>query len=98
MGPKVSEAEAGSRLARLITLQNRITRERNTELTGREFELLIEAPASRGNGVLGRTRSNRTVIVKGPAVPGDIVPVRITGTRGWTPLGETEATASALLH
>jgi tRNA-2-methylthio-N6-dimethylallyladenosine synthase len=98
MGPKVSEAEAGSRLARLIELQNRITRERNTELTGREFELLIEAPASRGNGVLGRTRSNRTVIVEGPAVPGDVVPVRITGTRGWTPLGETEATASALLH
>ncbi len=91
MTPKVSEADAGHRLARLIDVQNRITRERNARLVGREVELLIEAPGPRGRGMLGRTRTNKTVIVTGPAAVGDTLTCRITHIRGWTPIAETQA-------
>lgn len=86
MGPKVSEAVAGGRLARLIELQNRVTREKNRALVGTEVELLVEAPASRGHGMLGRTRSNRTVVIDSPAAVGETLVVEVTGTRGWTPV------------
>jgi len=88
LGPKVSEAEAGTRLSRLIELQNRITRERNLELIGREFELLIEAPAPRGQAMLGRTRNNHTVVVDEETPVGTFANVRVTSLRGWTPVGQ----------
>ena len=97
MTPKVSEADAGHRLARLIDAQNRITRERNARLVGREVELLIEAPGPRGRGMLGRTQTNKTVIVDGPAAVGDMLSCRITRIRGWTPIAEMR-TVSAVLH
>lgn len=88
MQPKVSEAEAGTRLARLIETQNRITAERNRDLVGREVELLVEAAASRGNGVMGRTPNNRTVILEDTAPEGSLVRCRVTDVRGWTPVAE----------
>ncbi|MFO7675346.1 MAG: tRNA (N6-isopentenyl adenosine(37)-C2)-methylthiotransferase MiaB [bacterium] len=96
MGPKVAEAEAGSRLARLIELQNRITREKNRELIGREIEVLIEAPAPRGEGMLGRARNNRTVIVEGTPALGELVTAAVTGVVGWTPVGRVHETAYPL--
>ncbi len=94
LAPKVSEAEAGRRLTRLIELQNRITRERNRELVGRSFELLIEGPSPRRNGVLGRTRSNRIVIAHGPHEVGDTVTRTVTRLQGWTPVAEAPKTAA----
>ena len=95
LGPKVSESEAGRRLALLIETQNRITRERNYEMIGRSFELLIEGPEPRGCGLLGRTRNNKTVIVHADAAIGDLLEATATGVRGWTPVVEL-ATAVAV--
>lgn len=86
--PKVSEAEAGRRLNILIATQNRITYERNVSLLGQTVEVLIEAPAPRGEGMLGRTRNNRIVIVSGSVRIGQTVLAQVTGIRGWTPLAE----------
>ncbi len=86
--PKVSEADAGRRLSRLIEVQNRITAERNRELLNRTLELLIEGPSPRGPGWLGRTVTNKVVIVKGPCAPGDLVRCRVERINGWTPVAE----------
>jgi tRNA-2-methylthio-N6-dimethylallyladenosine synthase len=86
--PKVSEADGGRRLSRLIEVQNRITAERNHDMLGKEFELLIEGPSPRDSGWLGRTVTNKVVIVKGSCVPGDLVRRRVTRINGWTPVAE----------
>ncbi|UCG42569.1 MAG: tRNA (N6-isopentenyl adenosine(37)-C2)-methylthiotransferase MiaB [candidate division WOR-3 bacterium] len=95
LGPKVSESEAGRRLAVLIETQNRITRERNHDMIGRSFELLIEGAASKGGGMLGRTRSNRPVVVYGDVFIGDVLEAKVTGMRGWTPVAEHFAAVAA---
>ncbi len=94
--PKVSEADAGRRLSRLIEVQNRITAERNRDMLNRTFELLIEGPSPRDSGWLGRTATNKVVIVKGPCAPGDLVRCRVTRINGWTPVAEVHAGAASL--
>ncbi|MBM3315476.1 TRAM domain-containing protein, partial [candidate division WOR-3 bacterium] len=86
--PGVSYADAGRRLSRLIEVQNRVTRERNRELVGRELELLVEGPGPRGNGVLARTAANRAVVVETAAPPGAMLRCRVTRLSGWTPVAE----------
>jgi tRNA-2-methylthio-N6-dimethylallyladenosine synthase len=93
--PKVSEADAGRRLSRLIEVQNRITAERNRDMLNRVFELLIEGPSPRDSGWLGRTVTNKVVIVKGSCAPGDLVRCRVTRINGWTPVAEVPARAAA---
>jgi tRNA-2-methylthio-N6-dimethylallyladenosine synthase len=93
--PKVSEADGGRRLSRLIEVQNRITAERNRGMLNREFELLIEGPSPRDSGWLGRTVTNKVVVVKGPCAPGDLVRRRVTRIKGWTPVAEAPAKAAA---
>ena len=95
LGPKVSESEAGRRLALLIETQNRITRQRNEEMIGGSFELLIEGQEPRGGGLLGRTRNNKIVIVDDDAVIGDLLEAEVTGVRGWTPVVETRTAVAA---
>ncbi|MCX6843664.1 MAG: tRNA (N6-isopentenyl adenosine(37)-C2)-methylthiotransferase MiaB [candidate division WOR-3 bacterium] len=94
-GPKVSEADGGRRLARLIEVQNRITAERNRGMLNREFELLIEGPSPRDSGWLGRTVANKVVVVKGRCAPGDVVRCRVTRINGWTPVAELPAREAA---
>jgi tRNA-2-methylthio-N6-dimethylallyladenosine synthase len=94
--PKVSEADGGRRLSRLIEVQNRITAERNRDMLNREFELLIEGPSPRDSGWLGRTITNKVVIVKGSCAPGDLVRRRVTRINGWTPVAEVPARAAAV--
>ena len=93
--PKVSEADAGRRLSRLIEVQNRITAERNREMLNRPFELLIERPSPRDSGWLGRTVTNKVVIVKGRCAPGDIINCRVTRINGWTPVAEVPVRTAA---
>ncbi len=93
--PKVSEADGGRRLARLIEVQNRITAERNRGMLNKELELLIEGPSPRDTGWLGRTVTNKIVIVKGRCAPGDKVRCRVTRINGWTPVAELPARAAA---
>jgi tRNA-2-methylthio-N6-dimethylallyladenosine synthase len=88
MHPKVSEADSGRRLARLIEVQNRITREWNAAMVGEKHELLIEGPSPRGEGFLGRTRSGKVVIVNGPVRAGETAVGRVTHLNGWTPVAE----------
>jgi tRNA-2-methylthio-N6-dimethylallyladenosine synthase len=95
-GPKVSEADAGRRLARLIEVQNRITAERNRGMLNKEFELLIEGPSPRDSGWLGRTVTNKVVIVNGRCAPGELVRCRVTRISGWTPVAEVPARAAAV--
>jgi tRNA-2-methylthio-N6-dimethylallyladenosine synthase len=94
--PKVSEADAGRRLSRLIEVQNRITAERNRDMLNKVFELLIEGPSPRDSGWLGRTVFNKVVVVKGPSAPGDLVRCRVTRINGWTPVAEVCARAAAV--
>jgi tRNA-2-methylthio-N6-dimethylallyladenosine synthase len=89
--PKVPEADGGRRLSRLIEVQNRITAERNRDMLNKEFELLIEGPSPRDSGWLGRTVTNKVVIVKRRCAPGDMVRCRVTRISGWTPVAEVPA-------
>lgn len=88
MTPRVSEADGGRRLARLIEVQNRITRELNGAMVGSEFELLVEGPSPRGADAIGRTATNKIVILRGGAQPGELVRCRVTAVQGWTPVAE----------
>jgi len=94
--PKVSEADAGRRLSRLIEVQNRITAGRNRELLGQTLELLIESPSPRDSGWLGRTITNKVVIVKGACAPGELVRCRVERINGWTPVAEVHARTAAV--
>jgi tRNA-2-methylthio-N6-dimethylallyladenosine synthase len=98
IAPKVSEADAGRRLSRLIEVQNRITAERNRELLNKTLELLIEGPSPRDSGWLGRTITNKVVIVKGRCAPGDLVRCRVTRINGWTPVAEAPIRAAAAVR
>jgi tRNA-2-methylthio-N6-dimethylallyladenosine synthase len=94
--PKVSEADGGRRLARLIETQNRITAERSRDMMNREFEVLIEGPSPRDAGWLGRTVTNKVIIVKGRCAPGDLIRCRVSRVSGWTPVAEVPAKAAAM--
>ena len=88
----VLEAEKARRLERLIALQEGVAAERNRAQIGGEVEVLVEGPAKRPAGwMVGKSRDFRTVVLPGPAVPGDLVTVRVaaatshtlTGARRW---------------
>jgi tRNA-2-methylthio-N6-dimethylallyladenosine synthase len=65
LGDSVSEAEKSRRLATLIELQEMISLERNCATIGREFPVLVEGPARRGNGMMaGKTPQFKTAVFK----------------------------------
>ncbi len=88
MQPKVPEEVRIERLEELINIQNKITREKNSELIGTTQEVLVLGKSKRGNSLYGRTRQNKVVLFNGKASPGDFVKVKIKELRGWTPYGE----------
>jgi len=96
--PKVSEADGGRRLSRLIEVQNRITAERNRNMLNQVLELLIEGPSPRDSGWLGRTATNKVVIVRGPCAPGDLLRCRVTRINGWTPIADVPARTPAAVR
>ena len=73
------------RLNKLNELQDRITLEINRALTGEIFEILVDDPAPKGEGLLqGRTPSDKVVIFEGSAsLLGQFVKVRITEAEAW---------------
>jgi tRNA-2-methylthio-N6-dimethylallyladenosine synthase len=79
LGDTVSEPEKGRRLAEVIALQETISLERNRALVGREFPVLVEGPARRGNGMLaGKTPQFKTALFPAAAAqPGDTVLVQV---------------------
>ncbi len=88
MKPKVPEEMRIERLEELINIQNKITREKNSELIGTTQEVLVLGKSKRGNSLYGRTRQNKVVLFNGKASPGDFIKVKIKELRGWTPYGE----------
>lgn len=54
------------RLRDLNALQRGISKQRNEHLVGKTLEVLFERPSSRGNGLAGRTRSNKVVNCPAP--------------------------------
>ena len=75
---EVPEAVSADRLGRLLALQERIQREINRALEGREFEVLIEGEDRKGQS-RGRTPCNRIVHIEGadPIAPGSYARARI---------------------
>jgi tRNA-2-methylthio-N6-dimethylallyladenosine synthase len=88
----VPENEKARRLERLIALQERVSGERNRAQIGRDVEVLVEGPAKRPEGwMTGKSRDFRTVVLPGPAAPGDLVTVRIAAATSHTLTGQRAA-------
>jgi tRNA-2-methylthio-N6-dimethylallyladenosine synthase len=97
MPDKVAEEEKQERLVELIDLQNRISRENNEALVGRDFRVLVEGPDERSEGsIRGRTRHNKIMIFKGPPqLAGQVVSVTATEAFLWGFFGELSSTGAA---
>lgn len=81
----VPDALAGARLERLIATVREVARHRNVALVGTTHEVLVEKVARRGGLLQARTRTNKVVLVDGPADwIGSYLRVRLTGTTGST--------------
>lgn len=85
LGDSVSDEEKGRRLTALIAMQEEISLARNRAIVGREYPVLVEGPARRGNGMLaGKTPQFKTAIFAG--VEGiriaDTVNVRVDSATG----------------
>jgi tRNA-2-methylthio-N6-dimethylallyladenosine synthase len=88
---------AGERLERLIATVRATARRRNAALVGAVQEVLVEKPARRGGLLQTRTRSNKIVLVDGPAEwIGTYLRVRLTGTTGSTFTGVPAASGREL--
>jgi tRNA-2-methylthio-N6-dimethylallyladenosine synthase len=81
----VPDTEKGRRLERLIELQRGVSAERNEALVGHEVEVLVEGPAKRPAGwMIGKSRDFRTVVLPGPASPGDLIRARVESATSQT--------------
>jgi tRNA-2-methylthio-N6-dimethylallyladenosine synthase len=80
LGDSVAEEEKGRRLAEVIGLQEAVSLGRNRAAIGREFPVMVEGPARRGQGRLaGKTPQFKTAVFPARAdlAPGDTARVRI---------------------
>ncbi len=85
LGDTVSEEDKARRLAEVIALQERISAERNRALVGSKFEVLVEGPARRSNGMLaGKTPQFKTAIfpARPEIAPGDTIAVQVESATG----------------
>jgi tRNA-2-methylthio-N6-dimethylallyladenosine synthase len=93
---QVPDEVKGDRIERLVDLVQRVAAERNSDRIGRSEEVLVEGPSRTDPALLrGRTRRNTTVNFAGAGVPGDLVPVRISGATSTTLKGTQEALVAA---
>ncbi len=78
------------RLARLIELQNRISKDKNLKLLNSVTEILVEGPSKNNSEMLtGRTRTNKIVNFTGSKdLIGELVQVRIREAKSWSLEGE----------
>jgi tRNA-2-methylthio-N6-dimethylallyladenosine synthase len=86
----VPKAVKKARLARLIELQESISKVEFAKMVGQEAEVLVQGPSRRDpNHMVGRTSCFRSTIVPDLQVaPGEVVPVRIVGATSHTLFGE----------
>lgn len=88
---RVPRAVAGERLERLFATQAAIALSLNQALIGKVFQVLVDGPAKRGEGLWqGRGEDHRVVNFPGweGVAPGQLVPIRITGATAHALLGE----------
>ncbi len=87
---QVPEGVKKSRLARLIELQNEITREINATYLGRTLEVLVEGPSSKNPQVLqGYSREYKMVHFEGSKErAGRLANVKVTSSQLWGLGGE----------
>jgi tRNA-2-methylthio-N6-dimethylallyladenosine synthase len=85
MGQQVPEEEKKRRLTEVNRIQAEISAEINAGLVGRNYEILVDSPAPKGQGLLqGRTPTDKVVIVEGPeSLLGQLVNVRIDRAGKW---------------
>jgi len=90
MEDTVPETVKQERLEALIDLQRQITQERLQEMVGKTYRILVEKTSKkRESQLFGRTRNNQPVVFDGDAsLIGEFVPVKATGVRGITLVGE----------
>ncbi|HTP04034.1 MAG TPA: tRNA (N6-isopentenyl adenosine(37)-C2)-methylthiotransferase MiaB [Nitrospirota bacterium] len=68
-----------ARLTKVLSLQKKITMQKNKAYAGMHAEVLIDGRSKRGGKLSGRTRGNKVVNVAGPdSLIGSLVAVRIT--------------------
>jgi tRNA-2-methylthio-N6-dimethylallyladenosine synthase len=88
MAGQVDEATKRDRITRLVDLVQQHAQRRNRELVGTVQEVLIEGPSRTDAAVLrGRTRGNKTALVRGDAAAGSLVGVLIEGATSQTLTG-----------
>lgn len=87
---QVPEDVKKQRFDRLLELQNKISKEINDELLGKEVEVLVEGLSkSSKTTYTGRTRENKIVNFKGSTeLVGKLVKVRIDTIQTWSLLGK----------
>lgn len=80
------------RFDELLSLQNRIGRELNEQLSGKSLEILVEGLSKNSSSMLsGRTRTNKIVNFKGSTdLTGRLVNVKIENTGTWSLDGKLE--------
>jgi tRNA-2-methylthio-N6-dimethylallyladenosine synthase len=88
---------AVARMERLVEVVQRRARERSQRFVGRTLDVLVEGESRHDASRLrGRTTHNKVVNFDGLAVPGQIVPVEITGATSQTLAGEMSLADCAL--
>jgi tRNA-2-methylthio-N6-dimethylallyladenosine synthase len=87
---QVPLSERARRLVRVNEAQTEISREINKSHEGKIFEILLDEPALKGEGLFqGRTATDKVVLVKaGPGSAGEFRRVRVTGSSPWCLEGE----------
>lgn len=90
MKDDILEEEKKYRLQQLISLQNKISSQKNEQLRGKIFEVLVEGESKNNSEILsGRTRTNKLVNFKGDkTLIGQIVKIKITEPHTWSLNGE----------
>lgn len=87
----ITEEEKGARLAEIIELQRRHTRQRLEEQIGKEVEILLEGPSRRDSREwIGKTPQFRKVVLRPPenSRSGRLLTARIVARRGQVLRGE----------
>ena len=89
LGDPVPQAVSGERLERLITAVREVAGRKNVHLVGSTHEVLVEAPARRGDLMQCRTRHNKIVLLVQREVTGS----RIGYSRTVSPVRDRTSTA-----
>ena len=97
LSDQVPEAVKGERLERIISTVREVACKKNIGLLGTKVEVLVEGMARRGELLQSRTRTNKVVLIDGPAEwIGSYLTVRLTGTTGATFTGVPTPTGKEL--